>query len=57
MKDYSNPCIKEDKPDHVILHVGTNDLASENNAERIAKTIVDLAKTLAADDCTISVSR
>ena len=33
MKDYSKPCIKEDKPDHLILHVGTNDLASQNNAE------------------------
>ena len=32
------------KPDHVFLKVGTNDLASENNAERIAKSIVDLAK-------------
>ena len=56
MKDYSKPCTKEDKPDHLILHVGTNDLASENNAERIAKSIVDLAKGLVADDRTISVS-
>ena len=56
MKDYSKPCIKEDKPDHLILHVGTNDLASENNAERIAKPIVDFAKGLVADDRTISVS-
>ena len=43
MKDYSKPYIKEDKPDHLILHVGTNDLASENNSERIAKSIADLA--------------
>ena len=34
----------------------TNDLASENNAERIAKFIVDLAKGLVVDDRTISVS-
>ena len=57
MKDYSKQCIKEDKPDHLILHVGTNDLASENNAERIAKSIVDLPKSLVADDRIISVSR
>ena len=55
MKDYSKPCTKEDKPDHLILHVGTNDLASENNAERIAKSIVDLAKGLVADYHTVSV--
>ena len=39
---------KEDKPDHMILHVGTNDLAFKNNAERIEKSIVDLAKGLVA---------
>ena len=26
MKDYSKPCIKEDKPCHLILHVGTKEL-------------------------------
>ena len=56
MKDYSKPCIKEDRPHHTILHVGTNDLASENNAERIAKSIENLAKGLVANDRTISVS-
>ena len=38
------------------LHVGTNDLVSENKADRIAKSIVDLAKGLVADNRTISVS-
>ena len=47
---------EEDKPDHLILHVGTNDMASENKAEGIAKSIVDLAKSLVADDRTISIS-
>ena len=56
MKDYSKPFIKEDKPDHLMLHVGTNDLASGNTAERIAKSIADLAKGLVVDDHTISVS-
>ena len=56
MKDYSKPCIKEDRPHHIILHVQTNDLAPENNAERIVKFIVDLAKGLVANDRTISVS-
>ena len=56
MKDYPKSCIKEDRPHHIILHVGTNDLVSENNAERIEKSIVDLAKGLVAIDRTISVS-
>ena len=57
MKDYPKPCIKEDKRDHLILHVGTNGLASQNNAEKIPKSIADLAKCLVTDDRTISVSR
>ena len=57
MKDYPKPCIKEDKRDHLILHVRTNGLASQNNAEKIPKSIADLAKCLVTDDHTISVSR
>ena len=34
----------------------TNNLAPENNAERIAKSIIDLTKSLVVDDRTISVS-
>ena len=56
MKDYSEPCIKEDNPDHLILHVGTKNMAYENNTEKIAKSIVDLAKGLVVNDCIISVS-
>ena len=56
MKDYSKPCIKEDKPDHITLHVETNDLTYANIAERTAKSIVNLAKGLIADDSTVSVS-
>ena len=29
MKDYVKPCIRESDPDHVILHVGTNEPNSE----------------------------
>ena len=49
MKDYAKPCIREENPDHIILDVGTNDLSSENNAERVGKSIVDLAKSLLSE--------
>ena len=29
MKDYTKPYILEENPDHIILHVGTNQLDSE----------------------------
>ena len=28
MKDYMKPCIRENDPDHLIFHVGTNDVPS-----------------------------
>ena len=56
MKDYSKPCVKENQPDHLMFHVGTNDLAIKNNAEKIVKSVVDLVKGLVADDPTISAS-
>ena len=55
-KDYAKPCPQENKPDHVMLHVGTNDLASENNANRIGKSIVDLTKSSVNDYYSISIS-
>ena len=26
MNDYVKPCIRENNPDHIIFHVGTNDI-------------------------------
>ena len=43
MKDSVKPCIRGKNPDHTIMHIGTNDLNSENNSEKVAKSIVDLA--------------
>ena len=44
MKDYVKPCVRDENQDHIIMHIGTNDLNSQNNPERVAKSIVDLAK-------------
>ena len=56
MKDYAKPCIREENPDHIILHIGNNDLSSENNAERVGKSIVDLAKSLLFENRKVSIS-
>ena len=37
MKDYVKSCIRENNPEYVILHVGTNELNSELTPEIIAK--------------------
>ena len=44
MKDYVKPCIREKNPDYIIFHVGTNELNSDLPPERIAKSIIDVAK-------------
>ena len=56
MKNYVKACIRENDPDHVILHVGTNELNSELLPERIAKSIVDVAKNIKSEKRSISIS-
>ena len=56
MKDYVKPCIRENNPDYVILHVGTNELKSESTPERTAKSVVDVGKNIRNDNRTISIS-
>ena len=56
MKDYTKPCTREENPDHIILHVGTNDLTSDNSPERVGKSIVDLAKNMFHDNRKVTIS-
>ena len=56
LKDYFKPSLQENNPNHVSLHVGTNDLVSENIAERIEKSLVDLPKNSVKDRCSVSIS-
>ena len=37
------------KTEHIILHVGTNDLNLENSSEKIAKSIVDHENSLISE--------
>ena len=56
MKDYAKACIRKDNPDHISLHVGTNELSSENDVERVDKSIVDLAKSLLSENRKVTIS-
>ena len=55
MKDHMKPSMRE-KPDHTILHVGTNDLNSDSPSDLIAKSIVDLALNLKNNSQNVSIS-
>ena len=50
------PCTRENNPDHIIFHVGTNDIPSTKTSEFIARSILDLAKNVLSENCSVSVS-
>ena len=56
MKDYMKPCIRENNPDHLIFHVGTNDVPSNKKAKCIAESILSLAKEAKASKLDVSIS-
>ena len=56
MKDYMKPCIRENNRDHLIFHVGTNDVPSNKKAKSIAESIVSLAKEVKASKLDVSIS-
>ena len=55
MQDYVKPTIRE-KPDQIIVHVGTNDLASNKRPEQIAESIIGVATSLKSDTSDVLVS-
>ena len=56
MVDHVKPTISDNKPDHVILHTGTNDLRSEKTAGQIARSITELAMSLKENNISVIVS-
>ena len=50
------PSIRENNPDHIIFHVGTNDVPSEKTPQVIAQPTVDLVKSVANDNLQETVS-
>ena len=55
MKDYVKPCIRE-KNLYVILHVGTNELNSELQPGRIAKSMIHVVKNTQPDNRIVCIS-
>ena len=56
MVDHVKPTLRGDKPDHITLHVGTNDLRTEKTASQIAKSITDLTTSLKNNGNSVIVS-
>ena len=56
MTDYVKPCIRENNPDHIIFHVGTNDIPTSKDPLAIAQSIVDLAKSVMNQDRGVTIS-
>ena len=56
MYDHAKPTIRELNPEHIILHVGANDLNTEKTASQISNSILDVANSLKKETNTIQVS-
>ena len=55
MKDYVKPPLKN-PPDHFILHVGKNNLISNQTSEEIAISIINLASSMKEESYDVSIS-
>ena len=56
MVDHTKPTIRDLNPEWICLHVGTNDLCLEKTSSQIAKSIIDLAKSIQSDTNKIIIS-
>ena len=54
-KGLVKPKLREN-PDHIIIHVGTNELSSNMLSELLAESIVELVSTLKSDSCSVIIS-
>ena len=55
MKDYAQPITREN-PDHILIHVGNNDLPTRQQPDFIAEDIIQLALKSKTNSCDVSVS-
>lgn len=50
-------CCKKETSDQIIIHVDTNDLATNVTTEKIAEFIAHLASTLKSNSCSVFISK
>ena len=55
MQDYTRPTIRENS-DHIILHVGANDLTTNIPTEKVTESIINLASSLKSNSCSVTIS-
>ena len=56
MYDHVKPIFREFNPNHIILHVGTNELKSSKTTSQISRSVIDFALTLKSETNTITIS-
>ena len=56
MTDYVKPTINDFDLEHIIIHVGTNDLNSERTASQIANSVTNLQQSLKSINNTVTIS-
>ena len=56
MHDHIKPTIREFNPNHIILHVGTNELKSSKTASQMTRSVIDLALSLKSEINTVTIS-
>ena len=56
LSDHVKPVIRNGDADHVILHIGTNDLRSEKTPVQICHEIIDLATSIKNENIKVSIS-
>ena len=56
MYDHVKPTIREFNPNHIILHVGTNELKSSKTASQISRSVIDLALSLKSEANAVTIS-
>ena len=54
MQDFARPTLRENY-DHIIIDVGTNDLALNTPAEKVAELFIYLASTLKSNSCSVAI--
>ena len=55
--DHVKPTIQEFNPNHIILHVGTNELKSFKRVSQISKSVIDPALSLKSETNTVMISQ